>query len=148
VAEAVLDASALIAFIRNEPGAEKVAAVLTGSCISAVNLEETISKMIQYGKQLEAVSYQIERLRIPVIPFDAEQARIASSLWKSTRPFGLSLGNRACLSLALKLSVPALTTESDWSENEVGVRVRAYAPLFPGFSGVFMENITESYNVT
>jgi len=56
---------------------------------------------------------QIERLRIPVIPFDAEQARIASSLWKSTRPFGLSLGDRACLSLALKLSVPALTTERD-----------------------------------
>jgi ribonuclease VapC len=123
VAEAVLDASALIAFIRNEPGADNVAAVLTGSCISAVNLEETISKMIQYGKQLEAVSYQINRLRIPVIPFDGEQARVASSMWKSTRPFGLSLGDRACLSLALKLSVPALTTERDWSKLDVGVRV-------------------------
>jgi ribonuclease VapC len=73
VAKAVLDASALIAFIRNEPGAEKVAAVLTASCISAVNLDETISKMIHYGKQLEDVSYQIERLRIPIIAFDAEQ---------------------------------------------------------------------------
>jgi ribonuclease VapC len=123
VTEAVLDASALIAFILNEPGADKVAAVLAGSCISAVNLEETLSKMIQYGKQLEAVSYQIERLRIPVVPFDGEHARIASSLWKITRPFGLSLGDRACLSLAMKLAVPALTTEGVWSKIDVGVRV-------------------------
>ena len=123
MAEAVLDASALIAFIRNEPGADKVAAVLSGSCISAVNLEETLSKMIQYGNPLEAVSYQIERLRIPVIAFDAEQARIASSMWKSTRSIGISLGDRACLSLALKFGVPALTTERDWSKIDVGVRV-------------------------
>jgi hypothetical protein len=66
VAEAVLDASALIAFLRNEPGPDKVAAVLTGSCVSAVNLEETLGKMIQYGKQLEAVPYQIDRLCIPL----------------------------------------------------------------------------------
>jgi ribonuclease VapC len=123
VAEAVLDASALIAFILNEPGAEKVAAVLTVSCISAVNLEETLSKMVQYGKPLEAVSYQIERLRIPVIPFDVEQARTAASLWKVTRPIGLSLGDRSCLSLALNLSVPALTTERNWAKIDIGARV-------------------------
>ena len=69
MAEAVLDASALLAFLRNEPGAENVEAVLTRSCISAVNLAETKSKMVEYGKPLEDVSYQIERLRIPSIPF-------------------------------------------------------------------------------
>jgi len=123
VAEAVLDASALLAFLRNEPGADKVAAVLTRSCISSVNLAETLSKMIQYGKPLETVASQIERLRIPVVPFDVDQARLASSLWMSTRPFGLSLGDRACLSLALRLSVPALTTERDWSKIDIGVDV-------------------------
>jgi PIN domain nuclease of toxin-antitoxin system len=123
VTEAVLDASALIAFVRNEPGAERVAAVLTGACISAVNLEETLSKMIQYGKPLEAAAYQIERLRLPVVPFDSEQSRISASLWKGTRSIGLSLGDRACLSLALKLSVPALTTERDWSKINVGVQI-------------------------
>ena len=56
MAEAVLDASALLAFLRNEPGAEEVAAVLTLSCISAVNLAETISKMVEYGKPLDDVS--------------------------------------------------------------------------------------------
>lgn len=70
VAEAVLDASALLAFLRKEPSAEEVAAVLRLSCISAVNLAETISKMVEYGKPLDDVAYQIERLRIPVMPFD------------------------------------------------------------------------------
>jgi ribonuclease VapC len=123
VAEAVLDASALIAFLRNEPGADQVAAVLTRSCISAVNLAETYSKMVQYGKPLDAVAYQVERLRIAVIPFDEGQATLVASLWKATQPSGLSLGDRACLSLALKTSLPALTTEREWEKCKSGVEV-------------------------
>ncbi len=111
--EAVLDASALIAFLRNEPGADKVAAILPGACISAVNLSETLGKMVEHGKPLEATSYQIQRLGIPVIPFDDEQAKITASLWKSTRTIGMSLGDRSCLALAIKTSLPALTTERD-----------------------------------
>jgi ribonuclease VapC len=57
VTEAVLDASALIAFLRNEPGGDLVAARLSRSCISAVNLAETISKLVEYGKPLDAVGY-------------------------------------------------------------------------------------------
>jgi PIN domain nuclease of toxin-antitoxin system len=123
VAEAVLDASALIAFLRKEPGEDKVAAVLTRCCISAVNLAETFSKMIEYGKPLEAVAYQVQRLRIPVIHFDPEQAQIAASLWKSTRAVGLSLGDRACLALAIHTSLPALTTESDWDKCSLAVEI-------------------------
>ena len=121
--EAVLDASALIAFLRNEPGADKVAAVLAGACVSAVNLAETMSKMVEYGKPLDATTYQIERLRIPVIPFDAEQAKIVASLWKATRVAGLSLGDRACLALALKQGLPVLTADQLWAKAEVGVKV-------------------------
>ena len=97
MAEAVLDASALIAFLRREPGADKVAEVLMHSCISAVNLAETYGKMVEYGKRLEDVAHQVERLRIPVVPFAAEHAQIAASLWKTTRAVGMSLGDRACL---------------------------------------------------
>ena len=121
--EAVLDASALIAFLRREPGAEKVEAILTRSCISAVNLAETYGKMVEYGKLLEDVVYQVERLRIPVIPFDAEQAQIAASFWKKTRSIGMALGDRACLSLALKTSLPAFTTESEWEKCPLGVEI-------------------------
>jgi ribonuclease VapC len=123
VAEAVLDASALIAFLRREPGADKVAEVLPRSCISAVNLAETLGKMVEHGKSLEATVYQIERLRIAVVPFDGEHARIAASFWKQTRNVGMSLGDRACLALALKASLPALTTEGDWTKCDLGVSV-------------------------
>jgi ribonuclease VapC len=123
VAEAVLDASALIAFLRREPGAEKVADVLPRSCISSVNLAETLGKMVEHGKPLESTSYQIERLRIVVIPFDEEQARIAASLWKQTRRVGMSLGDRACISLALKTSLPAFTTEEIWAMASLGIKL-------------------------
>jgi PIN domain nuclease of toxin-antitoxin system len=123
VAEAVLDASALITFLRREKGADKVAGVLTRSCMSAVNLAETYAKLIEYGKPLEDVVYQVERLRIPVIPFDAELSQITASLWKPTRNAGLSLGDRACLALALKLSLPAFTAESAWEKCSVGVKI-------------------------
>src|SRR5262245_17526757 len=122
--EAVLDASALVALLRNEPEAAKVAAVLTRSCISAVNLAETLSKMVEYGKPLDEVCYQIERLSVPVIPFDAEQATIVASLWKATRVAGLSLGDRACLALGLKTRLPVLTADQEWSGLDVGVKVR------------------------
>jgi ribonuclease VapC len=123
VTEAVLDASALIAFIRREPGADKVAKVLPVSCISAVNLAETLGKMVEHGKPLEETAYQIERLRIAVIPFDEPQARVAASLWRSTRDVGMSLGDRACLALALTLSLPAFSTEEAWTKCNLGIDV-------------------------
>jgi ribonuclease VapC len=123
VTEAVLDASALIAFLRQEKGAEKVATILTQCCISSVNLAETYSKMIEYGKPLEAVAYQIERLKIEVIAFDEEQARIVASLWKQTRPAGMGLGDRACLALAIAKSLPAYTTDAEWLKCDTGVMI-------------------------
>jgi ribonuclease VapC len=89
----------------------------------AVAAYQTFFDVIEHGKVLEAVSYQIERLRIPVLPFDAEQAQLAASLCKATRLFGLSLGDRACLCLALKLSVTALTTERDWGKCGLNVEI-------------------------
>jgi ribonuclease VapC len=123
VAEAVLDASALIAFLRKEPGHEKVVEVLTRSCISAVNLAETLGKMVEYGKPLEDTAFQVERLRIPVVPFDGEQARIAAFLWKQTRIVGMSLGDRACVALAQKTALPAYTTEADWLKCDLAVEI-------------------------
>jgi PIN domain nuclease of toxin-antitoxin system len=123
VTEAVLDASALIAFLRKEPGAEKVATILTCSCISAVNLAETYGKLVEYGKPLDAIAHEVERLQIPVIAFDVEQAHIAASLWKKTRPVGMSLGDRACLSLAMKIGAPAFTTEGEWEKCRLGVKI-------------------------
>jgi PIN domain nuclease of toxin-antitoxin system len=123
VAEAVLDASALIAFLRNEPGAKKVAAVLNASCISAVTLAVVIGILVEQGKDAEDVAYHLGRLNIPVVPFDVAQARIAASLSKATQPLNLSLGDRACLALAAKTSLPAYTADGDWGKLDVGVKI-------------------------
>src|SRR5262249_36494116 len=82
-----------------------------------------IGKMVAYGKPLDDVVYQIDRLRVDVIPFDAEQAKMAASLWRTTRAAGLSLGDRACLALGLKLGLPVVTAERNWEQCDVGVRV-------------------------
>ena len=121
--EAVLDASALIAFLRNEPGADNVLAVLSRSCMSAVNLAETLSKFVEYGKPLEEIARQVERLQVPVVPFDAAQAKILASLWTPTRMAGLSLGDRACLTLGLKTGYPVMTADKAWSGCDVGVKI-------------------------
>ncbi|WP_422929687.1 type II toxin-antitoxin system VapC family toxin [Singulisphaera sp. PoT] len=124
LSEAVLDASAMIAFVRNEPGADKVAAVLPQACISAVNLSETLAKLVEYGMPLDAVAFQIDRLRIPVVTFDAEQARIVASLCTPTRRAGLSLGDRACLALGLKRQISVLTADRSWAKVDVGLEIR------------------------
>jgi PIN domain nuclease of toxin-antitoxin system len=123
VAEAVLDASALVAFLRNEPGTDKVAAVLTRSCISAVNLAEAMSKMVEHGKRLDDVCYQIERLGIEVISFTAGQAKMMASMWKAPRVAGASEGDRACMALALETALPVLTTTGDWEECGLDVKI-------------------------
>ena len=123
MSDVVLDASALLAFLRKERGADRVESVLSGACISAVNLSETIAKLMEYGKRLEEISFHIDRLQIVVVPFDAELARMAALLREPTRAAGLSLGDRACLALALKTGLPALTTEKAWLECAVGVKV-------------------------
>ena len=61
------------------------------ACISAVNMAETLSKLVQHGKPLEAVTYQIDRLCLPVVPFDSGDAKIVATLWPPTRSSGLSL---------------------------------------------------------
>ncbi len=120
--EAVLDASALVAFLRDEPGADRVATVLRTVCIGAVNLAEALDVLAR-GKPLDAVVEQIDRLRIPVVPFDSELARITASIVGPTRSWGLSLGDRACLALALSRSLPAFTTDRTWSQCELPLTI-------------------------
>jgi ribonuclease VapC len=69
------------------------------------------------------VGYQIDRLRIPVIPFDAEDAKFVASMRKATRESGLSLGDWACMSMGLKIGVPVLTAERARTKVNVGADV-------------------------
>ncbi|MBI2872580.1 MAG: type II toxin-antitoxin system VapC family toxin [Chloroflexi bacterium] len=109
--EAVLDASALLALLNAEPGAEVVAAALPQAAISAVNLSEVVAKLADAGMPEAAVREALQGLALDVVPFDTDQAYEAGLLRSSTRGVGLSLGDRACLGLARRLNVPALTAD-------------------------------------
>jgi PIN domain nuclease of toxin-antitoxin system len=123
VSEVVLDASALLAFLKEEPGKERVEAVLDGALISAVNLAEVAAKAIDHGGTLEDISRALAPLPLQVVPFAPEDGLISGSLRAATRTKGLSLGDRCCLALGLKLRLPVLTTEGKWRQIDVGVEV-------------------------
>jgi PIN domain nuclease of toxin-antitoxin system len=119
---AVLDASAVLALLHEEPGADEVEAALDGALMSCVNLSEVIQKAEQHGADTEGLEYDLEALGVTFRPFDVPAARTATAAWKAGS--GLSLGDRACLALAAEVDGVALTTEGRWAQVAEGVHVR------------------------
>ena len=124
MSEIVLDASALMAVLREEPGAAAVEAVLDHAAISAVNLSEVQAKLVERGTAAELAWSSLVDLDLEVIDFDASQAKVAGDLRSLTRAQGLSLGDRACLALAQALGLPAMTADRAWAGLEVGIEIR------------------------
>jgi PIN domain nuclease of toxin-antitoxin system len=124
VPEIVIDASALLALLNTESGADVVAEALPGGVISAVNLSEVVAKLCEAGMPENAIRQALQPLGLEVEPFDEEQAYQAGWLRGATQRVGLSLRDRACLSLAQRLALPVLTADRTWSELSVGVTVR------------------------
>ncbi|OYU34349.1 type II toxin-antitoxin system VapC family toxin [Novosphingobium sp. PASSN1] len=114
MSEVVLDASALLALLHDEPGASKVADVLAGGRICAVNLAEVVSHFIHLGMPAHEVDAMLHPLPINVIAADDGLARIAGRLRGVTASAGLSLGDRFCLALAERDGLPALTADKQW----------------------------------
>lgn len=121
--EVVLDASALLAVLRAEPGAERVEPRLENAGIGAVNLSEVVAKLIEDGVPEAQIRLAIGRLELDVHAFDGEHAYAAGILRRSTRAFGLSFGDRACLALAQRLGALALTADRSWSRLDLGVAI-------------------------
>jgi len=119
----VLDASAVLCLIRNEPGADTVKAALPESSVGAVNLSEVIAKMADLGMDADLIDAVLGPLQLPAIPFDAAQARVAGLMRPATRPLGLSLGDRACLALAEQSGATAITTDRAWAALREGPKV-------------------------
>jgi PIN domain nuclease of toxin-antitoxin system len=123
VSSVVLDASAVLAVIFAETGAEVVIPRLPGALLSAVNLAEVVGKSLESGLPLETARREIERLPLQVIPLAEEQAYLAASLRPATLAAGLSLADRACLALARMRQAVALTADRQWKAIEIGVEV-------------------------
>lgn len=129
----VLDASAVLALLFDEPGAHLVEEALAeDALISAVNWCEVRGKLAQKQRdaeedldpdQLSRLAGRLEAI-LDVVDFVAEDAELAASLLPLTQPFGLSLADRACLTLGGKQKVTVLTADRAWADIEIDVDVR------------------------
>jgi ribonuclease VapC len=120
----VLDASALLAVLNQEPGAEALTPeLLSGASISTVNLAEVHGKLVGRGLSPDdAWEAALGPVR-EAVPFTVEHARLVGDLVAQTRPLGLSLGDRACLALGVALKAPVFTADRSWKKLKVGARI-------------------------
>lgn len=126
----VLDASALMAVLHAEDGASVVIdAIGEGASVSVVNWAEVLSKLAEAGKDPEFAAAELRRAEGPrralsIEPLTAADCVAVARLRPITRPQGLSLADRACLALAERLGVPALTADRKWLEADVVAEVQ------------------------
>jgi PIN domain nuclease of toxin-antitoxin system len=122
--EVVFDASAILALLQQEPGAEKLTdEIRINAVASTVNLAEVQSKLVKKGVPPESAWDDTLSSIAEVEPFTSRQANIAGSLITKTEKYGLSLGDRSCLALAIALKAPVYTTEQIWKNLKVGVPI-------------------------
>lgn len=121
--EVVLDASAVLALLKREPGAERVRAVLDRAILGAVNVAEVQSKLVDLGLSRDAAEARIRFLGCNILAFSEKQAIEAGSLVTQTRSLGLSLGDRACLALAIDRKATVYTTDRAWKNLSLGVEI-------------------------
>ncbi|MEE8633128.1 MAG: type II toxin-antitoxin system VapC family toxin [Methyloceanibacter sp.] len=125
VANVVLDASAILAVIFEEPGAERVAVHLPGAMVSTLNVAEVMTKLFDLGMPEETVDDVVAGLQLTVLSFGLDQAAQTVKLRSCTREAGLSLGDRACLAAAKSQGASALTSDRAWKglHHATGVKV-------------------------
>jgi PIN domain nuclease of toxin-antitoxin system len=127
MAEVVLDASAILALLHSEPGAEQVAPLMEMALVSVINEAEVISRLIARGRRPEEALTIVKTLPYELVDLDRDLGRRAGAWWGVTKPQGLSLGDRCCLALAEREGLPALTADRSWSKIALGVEVRLIA---------------------
>ena len=119
----VLDSSALLCLLNGEAGAARVVVALPSAVIGAVNLAEVVTKLRERGLSPEEVEDALSGLHLDVRPLTPAQAYATGHLRPTTRAQGLSLGDRACLALAVEIGAVVLTADQAWAEVDVGVKV-------------------------
>lgn len=115
----VFDASAILALLRNEPGAEIVAQHIGRGLVSAVNLQEVIKGLLRRGASLDAAIAMLDALHLDVRPHGREDAIAAANLYPATREFGSGLGDRTCMALAIAEGLPVLTVDREWAKIDI-----------------------------
>jgi ribonuclease VapC len=122
----ILDASAIIAVLKREPGAERVGGISEGARVSAVTIAEVATWLTVKGVQPEPAYTALNLFRLTVEPFHHARAVAAGFLIAKTRHRRLSLGDRACLALGIELGMPVMTGDRAWRDFDIGVDIRIF----------------------
>ncbi|NMO89721.1 PIN domain-containing protein [Actinomycetospora sp. TBRC 11914] len=120
----VLDASALLAWLFEERGADVVESLLPAAVLSTVNLAEVRQKLDHRGVDADRTVRRLRLLGLRTAPFSDDDAARAAGLWQAGRRIGLSLADRCCLAVAGRLGVPAVTADRSWGGIDLPVEVR------------------------
>ena len=120
----VLDASAVLVLLLDEPGADAVAEALTDAALSTVNLAEVLSTLGDRGVDTSGLVDHLAAAGVQVEPMTERDSAEVAQLRRIDTGQVLSLGDRCCLALARRLSSPALTADRAWSTLDSGIEVR------------------------
>ncbi|MDO8350936.1 MAG: type II toxin-antitoxin system VapC family toxin [Gallionella sp.] len=123
----VLDTSAVLAWLFQENGADKVFPILEAGSgvISSVNYAELVGKLVDQGMPAEIIRETLFDLELEVVDYDEAQAFETGVLRTVSKAFGLSLGDRACISLGIIRKLPVLTADRVWLNVSVPTEVRS-----------------------
>lgn len=124
MASAVLDSSAILAVLSDETGADIVEEILDESLISTVNYAEVVAKLIERGSTSAQAQSALQSMALTTVDFDVGLADLTGALRRETMKRGLSLGDRACLALAAREGLPALTSDRSWVGAVSSIQVR------------------------
>jgi ribonuclease VapC len=120
---AILDASAVIAFLHREPGHEIVAPFMGSALVSSVNASEVLTVLLRHGLPVNVGSDVFNDLGVEVVPFTLDHAMLAAAIGDDFPRAGLSLGDRGCLALARQVNAPVVTSDRVWGELDLGAEV-------------------------
>lgn len=124
VSRVILDSSAVLALLNGKRGGDAVRAMLGQATMCAVNVAEVVTRLARAGEERATIRQLLDLLNLTVADFDSDLAEDAGMLVAKTAKAGLSLGDRACLALAARESLPVLTTDRAWSSLDIGVEVQ------------------------
>jgi PIN domain nuclease of toxin-antitoxin system len=113
----------VLALILEEPGADTVELLAERAALSTVNWAEVWQVALDADVRVGELRSRVEEYGVSIVPFDPEDAERAAELHAPTRRAGLSLADRACLALAARLGVPAVTADRAWIDLDVGVEI-------------------------
>ncbi|RWO51964.1 type II toxin-antitoxin system VapC family toxin [Mesorhizobium sp.] len=119
----VMDSSAALAILLNEKGTDVALGFAPDAQFSSVNAAEIIAKLIDTGRSMEEAADDLASLGMPVAAFDEMMGIAAGQLRELTRHRGLSLGDRACLALAIRENAIAVTADRDWGDLDIGCKI-------------------------